>query len=48
MQDIASYAESQETLALLQLLALGNKDVEAGKIRPIGEAFTAIRERVKI
>jgi len=47
MQDIASYEESQEALALLKLLALSNKDVEAGKIRPVGEAFAAIAERTK-
>ncbi len=47
MQDIASYEESQEALALLKLLALSNKDVDSGKIRPVGEAFAAIRERVK-
>jgi hypothetical protein len=34
-------------LALLKLLALSNKDVEAGRMRPIGEAFAAISERVK-
>lgn len=48
MQDIAIYKESRETLALLKLLALAGKDVEVGKIRPVGEAFAAIRERVKI
>lgn len=47
MQDIASYEENQETLALLKLLALANKDVEAGKVRPVGDAFAGIRERVK-
>jgi prevent-host-death family protein len=47
MQDIASYEESQEALALLKLLALSNKDVEAGRLRPVGEAFAAIRERAK-
>jgi prevent-host-death family protein len=47
MQGIASYEESQETLALLKLRALSNKDVEAGRMRPIGEAFAVISERVK-
>jgi hypothetical protein len=48
IQDIASYEEGQEALALLKSLALSDKDVEAGKLRPIGEAFAAIGERVKI
>lgn len=47
MQDIATYGESPATLALLKLLALAGKDVETGKVRPVGEAFAGIRERVK-
>ena len=34
VQDIGSYEETQETLALLKLLALGNRDVEAGRVKP--------------
>jgi prevent-host-death family protein len=34
VQDIASYEETQETLALLKLLALGNRDIEAGRTKP--------------
>ncbi|MGH7564787.1 MAG: type II toxin-antitoxin system Phd/YefM family antitoxin, partial [Gemmatimonadota bacterium] len=30
IQDVASYEETQETLALLKILALGNRDIEAG------------------
>ncbi len=37
IQDVASYEETQETLALLKLLALGNQDVEAGRTRPLAE-----------
>jgi hypothetical protein len=48
MKDIASFEESQETLSLLKLLALASKDVDSGKARPADEAFTAIRERVKL
>ncbi len=47
LQDIASYEETQETLALLKVLALTNKSVEAGKIAPLREAFARIRDRVK-
>ncbi|HET7576557.1 MAG TPA: type II toxin-antitoxin system Phd/YefM family antitoxin [Sphingomicrobium sp.] len=34
VQDIASYEETQETLALLKLLALGNRDIDAGRFKP--------------
>ena len=47
MQDIASCEESQEAVALLKFLALSNKDVAVGKLRPLGEAFAAIEGRVK-
>jgi prevent-host-death family protein len=47
LQDIASWEESQEALALLKLLALAGKDAESGRIRPLGEAFAGIRERIK-
>jgi prevent-host-death family protein len=47
LQDIASYEQTQETLALLKILALGNKSVEQDKVRPVGEAFADIRKRIK-
>ena len=31
MQDVATYENNQETLALLKILALGNKEIEEGK-----------------
>jgi hypothetical protein len=31
---------------LLKLLALVGKDVDAGKARPVGDAFDELRERV--
>ncbi|MCC7015606.1 MAG: type II toxin-antitoxin system Phd/YefM family antitoxin [Rhodospirillales bacterium] len=47
LQDIASYEDIQETLALLKILALVNKTVAEGKIGPAREAFGRIRDRVK-
>jgi plasmid stabilization system protein ParE len=37
IQDIASYEATQETLALLKLLAMGNADIEAGRTVPLAE-----------
>jgi len=45
IQDVASYEETQDTLALLKLLALGNQDVEAGRLRPVGEVVAGLRAR---
>ncbi|MGE4243741.1 type II toxin-antitoxin system Phd/YefM family antitoxin [Ramlibacter sp.] len=45
LQDIASYQAGQETLALLKILALGNRQVEEGKVMPLREAFAAVRRK---
>lgn len=47
LQDIASFEQTQETLALLKILALTNKNVEADKAAPVDEAFARIRGRVR-
>jgi len=47
LQDVARYEETQETMALLKALALTNKEVENGKLRPASEAFERIRNRIK-
>jgi prevent-host-death family protein len=43
LQDVASYEETQETLALLKLLAMGQQDVEHGRVTPLDEAMSRIR-----
>ena len=48
LQDIAEYEWTQESLAMLKILALGRKDLDAGQLKPTGEAFTRIRERIRI
>lgn len=45
LQDVASYQATQETLALLKLLALGTRDVEAGRVRPARAAIADLRKR---
>jgi prevent-host-death family protein len=47
LQDIASYEQTQETLALLKILALTNKSVEQGNVRPLHEAIARVRDRVR-
>jgi len=47
MQDIQSYEQQQETMALLKILALGNRQVEDGKVRDATGAIQFIRERRK-
>lgn len=43
--DIASWEETQETLALLKLLAMGEQDVAAGRVVPAREAVERLRSR---
>lgn len=43
LQDIASYEETQETLALLKLLALGQKDLAAGRVEPLADVVARLR-----
>jgi len=45
MQDVASYDETQETLALLKILALGNREIEEGKVKPIAEVVSRLRAK---
>ena len=45
MQNIDSYEQMQETLALLKILALGNRQIEAGRVRPAADVVAQLRER---
>jgi len=45
IQDVASYEETQETMALLKILALGNREIEEGKVRPIADAVRRLRAK---
>lgn len=47
LQDVASYDETQETLALLKVLALGHQEVEAGKVRSVAEVVERIRSSTR-
>jgi prevent-host-death family protein len=45
IQDVASYEQTRQTLALLKLLALGAQDIEAGRTRPAREVLDRLRSR---
>jgi prevent-host-death family protein len=47
LQDIVSYEETQETLALLKMLALSQQSMAGGKARSAREAFARIRRRLR-
>ncbi len=37
--------ETQETLAMLKILALGNQDVAAGKVKPVADVVARLRAK---
>jgi prevent-host-death family protein len=42
VMDVRSYEEQEETLALLKLLAMGNREIEQGQFRAADEVFAEI------
>jgi prevent-host-death family protein len=44
IQDVTSYEETQETLALLKILALGNQQVAQGKVKRVADVVKRVRE----
>jgi len=45
LQDIASYEQTQETLALLKILALGERQHQEGKTAPAAEVMQRLRAK---
>ena len=45
IQSIASYERMQETMALLKILALGDRQIEEGKVRPAHEVINRLRKK---
>ena len=45
LQDIHSFEKTQETMALLKMLALGNRQIEAGRVQTAADVITRLRER---
>ena len=46
LQDVRSYEQLQESLALLKILALSKKSLNEGKYKSSNEAFKDIRDRI--
>ena len=45
LQDVASFEETQETLAMLKILALGNQDMAAGKVTAAADVVARLRAK---
>jgi prevent-host-death family protein len=45
LQDVVSYEATQETLALLKVLALGQQEVAAGKVKPLSDVVARLKAK---
>jgi prevent-host-death family protein len=45
LQDVVSFEETQETLALLKILAIGQQDVEESRIKPVADVVARLRAK---
>jgi hypothetical protein len=48
VQDVHVYEQTQESLALLKMLAQSSASIERGEYKPVGEAFEAVRKWVML
>ena len=46
LQDVKVYEKTQESLALLKMLALSGKEIKKGKYHPIEKSFEKVRNRI--
>ncbi len=47
VQDIDTYEQTQESLAMLKLLAQSQRSIEAGRHRPVKKAFADLAARTE-
>ncbi len=47
LQDIATYEQTQESLALLKILAQSSKSLQEGRSKPVKSAFASVRKQIK-
>ena len=47
LQDIKLYEKTQESMALLKILAMSNKNLKNGKVKSIDLTFKDVRKRIK-
>lgn len=46
IQDVVSYQEMQETMALLKILAVSQREIDEGKSSPAAAAFKRVRASI--
>ena len=46
VQDVKSFEKTQETLAMLKILALGNQQIKSGNIQAADSAFDNLKQEL--
>ena len=46
VQDIRTYEQVQESLALLKIIAIGRKEIERGEVQPAKEVLQEFEDRI--
>ena len=47
LQDVRVYEQTQESLALLKILAISKKNMEKGNTKPVEKSFEDIQRRIQ-
>ncbi len=47
LQDMQTFEETQESLAMLKIVAQGQRDIAAGRVTPLKKAFAEIRRATR-
>ena len=47
LQDLVTYENTQETMALLKILALGQQQIAEGRVTPAEKVFATLEARLK-
>ncbi len=47
LQDVVSYEETQDSIALLKMLAIGEREIEQGQFQPLTEAVEELRAELR-
>lgn len=42
VQDVVSYEQTQQTMALLKIIAIGRRQIEQGQVKPMSEVFAEL------
>ena len=42
VQDVVSYEQTQQTMALLKIIAVGRRQIEQGQVKPMSEVFAEL------